>query len=96
MKSCSYCGRAWKEENECCAYCGAPVKVSMIAKYDPFFYEGYIVYQLQDYPRCALEYVFYKGITFIGKVSVDLREVEKWNPVIDPMPMIIERLGVRA
>lgn len=70
IKFCSYCGKEWNEENGTCKYCGAPNKLNGIVKYDPFFYDGYIVYSMRNYANRSIEFVFYKGVTLCGMVVV--------------------------
>jgi hypothetical protein len=91
-RQCLYCGRSWKEESGCCAYCGAPAKLNGKTKYDPFFCNGYIVYEMRDYSRRALQFVFYKGVTYMGNVWITEREMESMSPVMDIMPLVMERL----
>ena len=96
MLTCAYCGRNWSERNGACEHCGAPNKLSKIEKFDPFFCEGYIVYGIRDYCRDCFTWVFYKGITLIGKVEITGRELSTYSPAIDIMPVVMERLRVTA
>lgn len=89
---CAYCGRTWKEVDDCCAYCGAPNKLRKLEKREPFFFEGMIVYSLRDWSNLCYEFIFYKGITFMGRVSINFWEMEKLPPYEDPMPMILDKL----
>ena len=90
---CSYCGREWKQENECCVHCGAQNKLAKLNRYDPFFYDGYIVYCVSDYSRDLFSWVFYKGITLVGRVDMNSRELSQYPPAEDIMPKIMERLN---
>ena len=89
---CAYCGKAWKENNDCCASCGAPNKQSKINYYEPFFDSGYIVYTIRRYEYDCVEWIFYKGITFIGKIRKERRELERLSPAIDIFPNILAEL----
>ena len=90
---CSYCGREWKQENGRCAYCGAQNKLAKLNKYDPFFYDGYIVYCVRDYSRDLFSWIYYKGITLVGRVDMDSRELAQYPPAEDIMPRVMERLN---
>ena len=90
---CSYCGRQWHEGNECCDSCGAPSKTAKIERLEPFFCDGYIVYALRDWSRDVYEFVFYKGITFMGKVVFTWMEIKQMPPAEDYMPRVMERFN---
>ncbi len=92
MITCVYCGREWQERNEACAHCGAPKKTAQITKYAPFFHEGFIVYCIREYSRRSMSWIFYKGITLIGRVDIDERELSGYSPSLDIMPMVMQRL----
>ena len=90
---CSYCHSNWKEDKRgCCSACGAPNKISKLERYDPYDVEGYIVYSFRDHARRCMDFCFYKGRDLIGKVIITDREIETWNPTLDPTPIILERL----
>jgi len=90
---CGYCGQKWESRNGFCAHCGAPEKRAIIEKRDPFFVNDFIVYSIRDYCRMCTEFIFYKGITFFGKVVITDYEAEQWEPTFDPTDLILERLN---
>ena len=90
---CSYCGSIWRETKKGnCVSCGAPNKIQKIERYDPIFYDGYIIYAIRDYSRRAFEFVFYKGITLMGDIFVSDRELMEIPPTTDYMPIVMEKL----
>jgi predicted amidophosphoribosyltransferase len=91
-KECSYCGRAWEEHDGACAHCGAPVKLNGIAKYDPYFYEGYIVYSIRDWSRRTFQFIFYQGATLKGNIHISDYEIMNLPPTEDYMPLVMARL----
>ena len=90
---CSYCGQAWKERNKCCSHCGAPNKQAEINRFEPFFYDGYIVYKIREPQLRSDMFVFYKGITLIGTIRIHDIEFEHLPPAEDFMPLVMERLN---
>jgi predicted amidophosphoribosyltransferase len=95
MITCVYCGREWQERDGVCSHCGAPNKIAKMQKFEPFFYDGYIVYCLRDYARCLHSWIFYKGITFMGRVDIDDGYLQTLSPAMDIMPLLMERLRLR-
>lgn len=93
MITCVYCGRQWEEKNEVCAHCGAPNKLAKIQKFEPFFYEGYIVYCLREPARRCYSWIFYKGITFMGRVDIIDEILETLSPAVDVMSLVMEKLN---
>lgn len=90
MTKCCYCGREWKERDECCASCGAPNRQAKIDYYYPFFYDGYIIYPMRRYEIDCEEWRFYKGITYMGKIRISRDWVRSKSPAYDFTPEIIE------
>jgi hypothetical protein len=97
---CQFCAQPWEDSKfhpGFCSSCGAPKpEREPLKKYDPFFYGGMIVYALRDPAMCAHEYVFYRGDLFVGRVFLHDYEVEKMEPGLDIMPMLIDRLSQNA
>lgn len=88
---CAYCGREWRERNEACASCGAP-NTAKITEIGPCFYDGYIYYAIRRWDYDSFEFIFYKGITFVGRVLLNRMEMEKIPPYEDYMPYVMEKL----
>lgn len=77
-----------------CGFCGAPKPpAETIQKYDPFFYDGMIVYALYNPCQGMYEWVFYRGDSLVGRVCMDRRFLENIaTPGQDVMPLVLERL----
>jgi len=95
MITCVYCGREWQEHDGACSHCGAPNKLAKIQKFEPFFYDGCIVYCLHEYERRSHSWIFYKGVTFIGRVDIDDMSLIELSPTMDIMPLVIEKLNLK-
>jgi len=68
----------------------------MFSEFYPFFYDGYIVYVIRRFEFDAVEFHFYKGITYMGKVEMTRQEREKYSPAEDIMPVIMEKFYALA
>jgi hypothetical protein len=97
---CFYCGQDWTPDKyypATCGFCGAPKPPNeTIQKYDPFFYDGMIVYALYDPCRNEHQWVFYRGDSFIGKVTADRQFLMSVaTPGEDIMPLVLEMLHAK-
>jgi predicted amidophosphoribosyltransferase len=95
MIICVYCGREWQEHDGACSHCGAPNKLAKIQKFEPFFYDGYIVYCLREYHKGIHSWILYKGITFMGRFDLDDEYLRTLSPAMDIMPLVLERLNLK-
>jgi hypothetical protein len=82
---CEYCGTDNRGAGRCTA-CGAKLheKAEEVQKYEPFFYNGYICYQLFDPATEICEVQFWLGRELIERIAVsrDLlraRVPESWD-----------------
>lgn len=82
--TCPYCQAGNGAEAPTCHACGAPLGNSdapvMREKSEPFAYNGYIVWPLNDYARRAIEFYFYLGTELQGIVDVPLERLEQVVP----------------
>lgn len=92
---CSYCGKINEADLNHCKFCGGELKKddtkSKENKYGPIFYNGYIVYVIEDW-ACRLARVqFWLGVTLVDTIEYDrevCREFVAENE--DPMPFIFK------
>ncbi len=77
MPNCAYCGQAFTQDSYGrCSRCGAgKPEPEQIEKYDPFFYDGYIVYALRDRWQEGWLFIFYQGDVLKGRVHIDHYEM---------------------
>ena len=72
--NCKYCNSA-KQDGAFCLQCGAPMSSSKPIKReswksDPFFYNGFICYQLRDHAKDTYEVQFWLGMELQERIEV--------------------------
>lgn len=93
--NCLYCGRKNDPSLTHCAFCGAELKKvdakQEDRKYGPTFYNGYIVYFIEDWSRCMARVQFWLGVTLVDTIEYN-REIarEFVAECEDPMPFIFK------
>lgn len=88
---CKYCGGEVRIDSECRG-CGALHQPDW-TKSEPFEYEGYVVYMLENRAMDVIEFCFYRGRYLEHKVVVSRMELrENVDMGETPMPFVMEKL----
>lgn len=91
MVKCGYCGEPWQEKNGRCIHCTA-LNTSRIDYMVPFFEEGFIIYPIREYMwDDCIDFHFYRGVTYHGRVRIYRREMEELGPAASMTPLCIEK-----
>lgn len=90
---CDYCGTQ-QDKADYCKSCGAKLpekKGNDVQRYDPFFYNGYIVYTLKNWSTDSVEVQFWLGYEMIERFAVTQDFLRSVVPeYCDPMPFFWE------
>lgn len=94
--NCQYCQTEGQSGNNC-GSCGAPLKKQKDKafpsdwKSEPFFYNGYIVYELRHYQRDTYEVQFWLGMELIERIEIAHQTLkERVHEGCDTMPFFWE------
>lgn len=77
---CKYCGTS-QDKSAKCIRCGAPAaEEHKERKSEPFFYNGYIVYILEDFSRDLISCQFWLGMTLIETIPMSRDVMREFCP----------------